>query len=214
MCFPPFNLNNCWMLKTELLPISFGSFSSEDFMGTHTHTWQTITAGKKQKSPFLPKYQRRGISWSSLLKPREEVRKEKNCVLKQGLSPLRSVMAKQNTEEKTPRDVADPAHHQSEQVDMASSTAIELQAYPDHTHYSRILYSKDFQLHFSPFCNAGKRHWLASGRRGALLLVCLKHRSASLFPKERALPKAIGCHNRSALRPWVNICARCLFELL
>lgn len=93
MCFPPFNLNNCWMLKTELLPISFGSFSSEDFMGTHTHTWQTITAGKKQKSPFLPKYQRRGISWSSLLKPREEVRKEKNCVLKQGLSPLRSVMA-------------------------------------------------------------------------------------------------------------------------
>lgn len=114
----------------------------------------------------------------------------------------------------TQRDAADPAHHQPEQLDMASCTAIKLQTYPDHTHYSRILYSKDFQLHFSPFCNAWKRHRLASGRRGALLLVCLKHRSASPFPKESALPKAIGCHNRSALRPWVNICARCLFELL
>lgn len=35
-----------------------------------------------------------------------------------------------------------------------------------------------------------------------------------LLPKEHALPKAIVCHNSPALRPWVNICARCLFELL
>lgn len=33
-------------------------------------------------------------------------------------------------------------------------------------------------------------------------------------PGTMALPKAIACHNSPALRPWVNICARCLFELL
>lgn len=123
-------------------------------------------------------------------------------------------MARQNTEEKTPKEMllTLPTISQSNwtwpraQPSSYRHTLITL-TIPES---SMPRTSNCIFPHFA----MGKRHRLASGRRGALLLVCLKHRSASPFPKESALPKAIGCHNRSALRPWVNICARCLFELL
>lgn len=54
-----------------------------------------------------------------------------------------------------------------------------------------------------PILEVQGRDGLVEGRRGH-----------SHSPKERAPPKAIACHNSPALRPWVNICARCLFELL
>lgn len=174
------------MVKTELLPISFGSFSNEDFVGTHAHvTNQNSRQKRKITLPSQIPVQSYQLVFPAQTKRRGEEGKKK-CTLQQGLSPLKVSWGGKIEKKKNPRDAADPAHHQAKQLDMASCTAIKLQAHPGHTHYSRILYSKDFQLHFPSFCNAEKSHRLATG--GGEPCSWSACSTDQLLPSQRSVP--------------------------
>lgn len=84
------------MVKTELLPISFGSFSNEDFVGTHAHvTNQNSRQRRKITLPSQIPVQSYQLVFPAQTKRRGEEGKKKVHTAT-GTFPFRSVMGRQN----------------------------------------------------------------------------------------------------------------------